>query len=125
MKCARCGTEIDEEDTYELGKEKVCEDCFLDTQMPQHPCDPIAQSAADRLSEIFGEIKPDELLEEQRRVYEFIKEKGKVTPAEILNRFGMREGDLRQIFIVLRRLRLAKGRNIGGKIYYVPWDYQE
>ncbi|MHC1596253.1 MAG: hypothetical protein ACXQTO_05325 [Candidatus Syntropharchaeales archaeon] len=120
MKCARCGTEIDEEDTYELGKEKVCEDCFLDAQTPQHPCDPLAQSVADR----FGRINPDELLEEQREVYEFIKEKGKVTPAEILERFGMREGDLRQIFIVLRRLKLVKGQEIDGEICYVPYEYQ-
>jgi len=120
MKCARCGTEIDEGDFYELGKEKVCEDCFLDAQMPQHPCDPLAQSVADR----FGRISPDELLEEQRKVYEFIRERGKVTPAEILERFGMREGDLRQIFIVLRRLKLVKGQEIDGEICYVPYEYQ-
>ncbi len=120
MKCSRCGIGIGKEDAYELEGERVCEDCFLDAQMPQHPCDPLAQSVADR----FGRISPDELLEEQREVYEFIKERGKVTPAEILNRFGMREGDLRQIFIVLRRLKLVKGQEIDGEICYVPYEYQ-
>ena len=41
--------------------------------VPQH--DPIAQSTAEKFSKVFGEAKPEELLEEQRKVYEFIKEK--------------------------------------------------
>ncbi|VUT27811.1 MAG: hypothetical protein SYNGOMJ08_00362 [Candidatus Syntrophoarchaeum sp. GoM_oil] len=124
LKCARCGANLEEEDSYELRAEKVCEDCLFDSMMPQNPCDPVAQSATNRFSEVFGEVKPEELLEEQRKVYEFIKAKGKVTPMEILQKFGMRQGELTQILIVLRRFKLAKGENIDGKIYSVPWDYQ-
>lgn len=124
LKCERCGAEVDEEDFYELGNERICEDCYFDSVMPQHPCDPIAQSSVDKFSEAFGEVKPEDLLEAQRKVYEFIKEKGKVTPVEILQKFGMRQSDLTQIFIVLRRFKLAKGARIDGETYYVPWDYQ-
>jgi len=124
LKCERCGVEVDEEDSYELRNERVCEDCYFDSAMPQHPCDPVAQSGGDKFSETFGEVKPEELLEEQRKVYEFIKEKGKVTPIEIMQKFGMRQGELTQIFIVLRRFKLAKGANIDGVTYCVPWDYQ-
>jgi len=125
LKCAICGANVEEEDSYELGSEKVCEDCCLDGMMPQNPCNPIAQSATDRFSEAFGGVKPEELLEEQREVYEFVKAKGKVTTAEMLDKFGMRQGDLTQIIIVLRRLKLAKGRKIGDSVYCVPWDYEE
>ncbi len=124
LKCERCGAEVDEEDSYEFGNERVCEDCYFDSKMPQHPCDPIAQSDADRFSNVFGVVKPEELLEEQRKVYEFIKEKGKVTPIEIMQKFGMRQGELTQIFIVLRRFKLVKGAKIDGEICSVPWDYQ-
>ncbi len=124
LKCERCGVEVDEEDSYELRNERVCEDCYFDSAMPQHPCDPVAQSGVDKFSETFGEVKPEELLEEQRKVYEFIKEKGKVTPIEIMQKFGMRQGELTQIFIVLRRFKLAKGARIDGVTYCVPWDYQ-
>jgi len=124
LKCVRCGVEVDEEDSYELRNERVCEDCYFDSAMPQHPCDPVAQSGVDKFSETFGEVKSEELLEEQRKVYEFIKEKGKVTPIEIIQKFGMRQGELTQIFIVLRRFKLAKGARIDGVTYCVPWDYQ-
>ena len=124
LKCERCGAEVEDEDSYMLRDERVCEDCYFDSAMPQHPCDPVAQSGVDKFSEAFGEVKPEELLEEQRKVYEFIKEKGKVTPIEIMQKFGMRQGELTQIFIVLRRLKLAKGVRIDGEICSVHWDYQ-
>jgi len=92
--------------------------------MPHGPCDPVSQSGVDKFSEAFGEVKPEELLEGQRKVYEFIKEKGKVTSVEVLQKFGMRQGELTQILIVLRRFKLTKGARIDGEVYYVPWDYQ-
>lgn len=123
LKCEKCGAEVEDGDSYVLKDERVCEDCYIDSAMPQHPCDPVAQSSTDKFLETFGEVKPEELLEEQRRVYEFIKENGKVTSMEILQKFGMRQGELTQIFIVLRRFKLAKGAKIDGEIYCVPWDY--
>ena len=124
LRCERCGAEVEDEDSYMLGDERVCEDCYFDSAMPQHPCDPVAQSGVDKFSEAFGEVKPGELLEEQRKVYEFIKEKGKVTSVEVLQKFGIRQGELTQILIVLRRFKLIKGARIDGETYYVPWDYQ-
>jgi hypothetical protein len=41
-----------------------------------------------------------------------------------MQKFGMRQGELTQIFIVLRRFKLAKGVRIDGEICFVPWDYQ-
>jgi len=124
LKCERCGAEVEDEDSYMLRNERVCEDCYFDSAMPQHPCDPVAQSGVDKFSEVFEEVKPEELLEEQRKVYGYIKEKGKVTSMEVLQKFGMRQGELTQIFIVLRRFKLAKGARIDGVTYCVPWDYQ-
>ena len=122
LKCEKCGTEVDEEDSYKLGNEKVCEDCYFDSAMPQNPCNPVAQSSTDKFLEAFGEVKPEQLLEEQRKVYEFIREREKVTSMEILQKFSMRQGELTQIFIVLRRFKLVKGAKIDGEIYCVPWN---
>jgi transcription initiation factor IIE alpha subunit len=124
LTCSRCGAELEEKDAYEIGKEKVCEDCYLDMQMPQHACDPVAQHAADRFFGTFGKRDPEELLEEQRKVYEFIRERGKATEEEILNKFRMRPGEVKQIMIVLRRFKLTKGAKIDDKIYCVPWEYE-
>lgn len=59
----------------------------------------------------------------EKKVYEFIQANGKVTPLEMMQEFSMREGDLRQILIVLRRFKLVKGARIDGETYSVPWDY--
>ena len=88
-----------------------------------NPIDPVAQSGVDKFSEAFGAVKPGALLEEQRKVYEFIQENGKATPLEMMQEFSMREGDLRQILIVLRRFKMVKGARIEGETYSVPWDY--
>lgn len=121
LKCERCGAEVDQEDSYELGNERVCEDCYFDSNVSQH--DPIAQSTAEKFSEVFVEVKSEELLEEQRKVHEFIKEKEKVTNMEILQKFGMSEGDLSQILIVLGGLKLVKDIRINGEVCHVPWEY--
>ncbi|MHC1635570.1 MAG: hypothetical protein ACXQTS_02955 [Candidatus Methanospirareceae archaeon] len=42
--------------------------------MPQHPCDPFAQRATERFEEFFGEVKSEDLLEEQRKVYDSIED---------------------------------------------------
>ena len=72
LACERCGACVDEEDSYELGNERVCEDCYFDSTMPHGPCDPVSQSGVDKFSEAYGEVKPEDLLETQRDVYEFI-----------------------------------------------------
>jgi transcription initiation factor IIE alpha subunit len=77
-----------------------------------------------KFSEAFGKTGPEKLLEEQRKVYEFIKERGKATEEEILNEFGMRPEELRKTLMVLRRFELMKGANINDKIYVVPWEYE-
>jgi len=124
LECERCGACVDEEDSYELGNERVCEDCYFDSAMPHGPCDPVAQSGVDKFSEAYGEVKPEELLEMQRDVYEFIKENGKVTSTEVLRKFGMRQSELTSILIVLRRFKLTKGAKIDGEAYCVQWDYE-
>jgi formylmethanofuran dehydrogenase subunit E len=37
VRCSRCGADIEEEDAYEVGTEKICEDCYLDMQNSQRP----------------------------------------------------------------------------------------
>lgn len=85
---------------------------------------PFAQRAADKFFGTRGKRNPEKLLEEQRKVYEFIKERGKATKEEILNKFRMKPGKLGQIMIVLRRFKLTKGAKIDDKIYCVPWEYE-
>ncbi|MFH1626378.1 MAG: hypothetical protein ABID54_14655 [Pseudomonadota bacterium] len=122
MKCERCGTELKEGNIFKIRWEKVCEGCYMDNTLPKHPCDPFGQMNVENLMEITKKSPMEELSERQKKIYEFVKEKGRVTPLEIAKEFGLRELDLMQDFIVLRRLGLAKGRKVGDTIYYVVWD---
>ncbi|MFA4911375.1 MAG: hypothetical protein WC649_10090 [Desulfobacteria bacterium] len=122
MKCERCGSELKEGDIFKIRWEKVCEECYMDNTLPKHPCDPFAQMNASNIMEITKKSPMEELSERQRKIYEFIKEKARVTPMEIAEEFGLRELDLMQDFIVLRRLGLAKGTKDGDTVYYVVWN---
>lgn len=120
MRCEKCGAEIEEEDVYDVQGQKLCEDCCLGEVMPQHPCDPIIQFAADTFSMAYGRTRAEDLSEPQRKIYQFIKETGKAAPEELMKEFHLSGPELRQIFIVLRWLKLAKGAREGDKIYFVP-----
>ncbi|MFA4909671.1 MAG: winged helix-turn-helix domain-containing protein [Desulfobacteria bacterium] len=119
MKCSNCGAELDSEYKYKIRWEKVCEDCYINSTLPKNPCDPIAQMVTENFMETFKRSPMEELSETQKKIYEFIKEKGKALPEEIARELGLGELDLRKNFIVLRRLGLAKGTKIGNKVYYV------
>lgn len=122
MKCERCDTELEKGNLYRIRWEKVCEECYIDNTLPKHPCDPYSQMSAENVMEITKKSPMEELSERQRKIYEFVKGKGRVTPLQIAEEFDLRELDLMQDFIVLRRLGLAKGIKVGDTVYYVIWD---
>lgn len=122
MKCERCDSELKEGNIFKIRWEKVCEECYIDNSLPKHPCDPIAQMNMENMMEVTKKSPMEELSERQRKIYEFVKEKGRVTPMEIAEEFGLRELDLMQDFIVLRRLGLVNGKKEDGAVYYVLWD---
>ena len=122
MKCSKCGAELDSEYNYKIRWERFCEDCYIDSTLPKSPCDPIAQMVTENFMETLKRSPMEEISETQKKIYEFVKRKGKVLPEEIAAEFGLGELDLRKNFIVLRRLGLAKGTKIGDKVYYVMWE---
>jgi len=122
MKCSNCGAELDSEYKYKIRWERVCEDCYINATLPKNPCDPIAQMGIENFMETFKRSPMEELSETQKKIYEFIKEKGNALPEEIAGELGLWELDLRKNFIVLRRLGLAKATKIGNKVYCMMWE---
>lgn len=123
MKCNRCGREVPAEDSYQHLGEALCEDCYIDVRYPPKACDPWAVYSATRSRESAGLQGTQGLIEPQRAIYEFVKEKGKVTRDEIMAKYNLKAAELQKHLAVLRHCELVKGHKEGDSVYLVPFNY--
>ena len=65
------------------------------------------------------------LTELQKAIYEFIKEKGKVTREQLIEYFKLSEAELQRQLATLRHCDLVRGHKEGDSIYLVPFNYDE
>jgi len=125
IKCNRCGCEVPEEDCYQHLGEVLCEDCYIDVRYPVKACDPWAVYSATRSRESAGLKGTEGLTELQKKIYEFIREKGKVTREEILANFNLRDTELQTHLATLRHCELVKGHKENSRVYLVPFDFDD
>jgi len=84
-------------------------------------CDPWAVYSAKRFRKLAGLQGAQGLTEQQRRIYEFIKSKGKVTFEELYRTVHLPQQELENQLAVLRHCELIKGQSEDGKVYIVPF----
>jgi hypothetical protein len=125
VKCNRCGCEVPLDNSYQHLGETLCEDCYIDVRYPAKACDPWAVYSATRSRESAGLEGTEGLTEQQKIIYEFVKEKGKVTREEILVNFNLKDAELQTNLATLRHCELVKGRKEGSRVYLVPFDFDE
>jgi len=123
IKCNRCGREISTESSYQHLGETLCEDCYIDIRYPAKACDPWAVYSATRSRESAGLKGIEGLTEQQKKIYELVKNNGKVTREEILAKFNLKAIELQTHLATLRHCELVKGRKEGNRIYLVPFDF--
>lgn len=112
--CARCGASIASiEDRYELARETVCEDCYLDRVAVPKVCDPWAVYSAKKTGE--GQAG---LTDRQKRILELLEAGGPMPLAKILETLGIDEAAFRSDFAVLRHLELAKATKVEDQVCY-------
>ena len=121
MNCAHCGCEIREIDSYQHLGQTLCEDCYIDIRNPPKACDPWAVYSATRSRQSQGITGSEGLTEAQKAIYEFIREKGKATREELIQRFQLKEIELQAHLAVLRHCELVKGYKAGDRIYLIPF----
>jgi hypothetical protein len=117
MICAKCREEIPAGDEMQLHGQTVCEDCFIIAVQPPKTCDVAAVQSAVTHRKQAGQTGTEGLTELQKKIYEFVKEKGKVTRPEIAERFDLKDWELERNFAVLRHCELLKGTKEGKTIY--------
>ena len=119
MQCSRCHTEITESQAY-VSKGKVyCEDCLMDIGLSGRECDPWATYVDHRTREQAGEQGTAGLTEQERKVYDFVREKGKVTRAEAMKALKMTETELQLQLIPMLHADIMKEKSEGREQYLV------
>ncbi len=121
MKCDRCGKEIKEGDSYTHRGEILCEDCYLDIRLEVKSCDPWAVYSATRAREGANLKGTEGLTQVQKEIYEFVKQRGKVTREEVGESFSLLEPELQKELATLRHCELVKGYKEDGRVYLIPY----
>ena len=122
MKCKRCDREISADDNYTHLGQTLCEDCYIDLKYPAKACDPWAVYTATRTRESSGLKGAEGLTDLQKKLYNFVMSKGKVTGEELTKNFNLSESEMQSQLATLRHCELVKGRKEGDKIYLVPFS---
>lgn len=119
MQCSRCHKEITESQAY-VNKGKVyCEDCLMDIGLSGRECDPWATYVDHRTREQTGEKGIESLTELEKKVYNFVKEKGKATHAEAMKALKMTETELQLQLIPMLHADIMKEKSEGREQYLV------
>ncbi len=122
MKCARCQNQIPDGEGYDYYGQVFCEDCYVGAVEPPRTCDVAAVHAAKSARAMAGQTGTEGLTELQKNIYDYVKQHGKATKAELVEKFKLADWELDKQFAVLRHCELLKGRKEGNRIYVIPFE---
>lgn len=121
VKCQKCQREVPEEETHQHLGETLCDDCYIDAMSPAKACDPWAVYSATRTRQSAGLSGVEGLTPLQKDVCQFINDRGKATPAEVMAKFNFSQRELEDAVATLRHCELVRGQKDGDKVYLVPF----
>jgi len=116
-RCEDCRIDIPEGESFTKDGKVLCEDCYLTANQCIQSCDPWAVRAAKEFEKSSGVKAVDALTDQQRAIYDFIKDKGRVLPAEISTAFQLTPREVLNIGAILRHCELIKGQKDGDEVY--------
>lgn len=120
MKCSRCGREITEDETYVHQGRLLCDDCLMEIGLHSGKCEPWATYIATHTRESLGMKGTEGLTELQKKVYLFVKDKGKTTREEVRQNLNLSESEIDAQLSPLMHSELIKERGEKGNLYLVP-----
>jgi hypothetical protein len=118
VRCEKCGTDIPAGDDLLMDGQRLCEDCYVTASHRIQACDPWAVRAAKEFQKSSGVNAVDALTDQQRAIYEFIKDRGRVEPEEVWANFQLTPRELENVGATLRHCELIKGQKDGPKVYW-------
>ena len=120
MKCSRCGKEISEDQSYVYQGKVMCDDCLMDIGLSAKECDPWATYVDTHTRERLGQTGAEGLTETEKKVYEYVKGKGRATREEVMESLGISEFELDAQLAPLKHSELVKEHSEGDKMYLIP-----
>jgi hypothetical protein len=121
IKCQSCGKEIAVDEVFATEGKTLCENCYIDVGHRIRVCDPWGVRSKQIFRESHGLEGTNGLTDLQKEIYEYIREKGKATKAELMTRFQIPMHELENQFAILRHCQLLKGKKEGDIVYIVLW----
>ena len=119
MKCSRCGREISQEQSYVNQGRVFCKDCLMDIGLSIKECDPLAAYVDNRTRERSGLEGTEGLTDIEKKVYEFVKSKGRAIRAEVMEALKLSEIDLKSQLVPLMHTDLIKEHSESGTMYLI------
>ena len=120
MKCSRCGRELSGDESYAHQGQVFCEDCLMEIGLHAGKCEPWASYLATHTRESLGMKGTEGLTELQKKVYEFIKSRGRTTREEVQQSLSLSEAEIDAQLTPLMHSELVKERGEEGSLYLVP-----
>ena len=121
VKCQICRSEISEENSYPFKGAILSEDCHMEETHPVQTCDPKAFYSAKVLSQSDKPSGNDSLDDQQKTLYKFVTDKGKVTLQEICGEFNLTAVRAQNQLAILRHHELIKGKKEADDTYIRPF----
>ncbi|HBV98187.1 MAG: hypothetical protein JL50_00240 [Peptococcaceae bacterium BICA1-7] len=118
MICDRCKETIPEgDDVFDHYGKNLCEDCYIGAVQPPRSCDPTAVDSARSTRAMLGQSGTQGLTPIQKRIYELICEKGKISREELFKSFELPQWEMEKQFAILRHCELVRATKEDGIIY--------
>jgi len=91
----------------------------MDTGLSMKECDPWATYVDKRSGVQPGMRRAETLTETERKVYEFVKSRGRVTREEVMEGLGLSETDLKVQLVPLMHSEMVKEAGESGRQYLI------
>ena len=114
MICTRCQELIPQDEEMNYMGQILCEDCYIEVVSVPKTCDVAAVHSAKMARKQAGHKGTEGLTALQKEIYEYVKNNGKVSFKELMEKFQLSEDQFRRVFAPLRHCELLKGTLING-----------
>ncbi len=119
MNCTKCHKELAENERYVYNGKVYCEDCLMTIGLTTKECDPWATYVETSDRKRHGDMGAENLNEMQAKIYQLVKDTGKITREEVMKQLGLDEDDFTLQLMPLMHSELIKERSYGDDEYLV------